>query len=567
MTKTRINSDSANPNSISGSRLVNDVASQILYSPNRTIRNKLADVVSLLDFIPESEHGNIRNWTSTYDCTSALNAALSEAYAIYVPSGLYRVVGPIQIDKNLYGDGASSIYNPITDSNDTARGSVFRFTLPPAPFADKVCFRTFGGSLEGIFVDGTQTSGAIGIEVNSGTKIRNCQVSFFYGTGAKGVVIKQVVNSIIENCFFFKLQQAFYSFNTPGGFPTTLRVLNTRWGDILDEGALIEGLFQGYFENCIFESCGKEGFKATGTSTYYGSLVNCWFEDNWRFTAQPEKSTKYHATFSGGAGFYLDACIFDPGPKSIDCDFTFFMSINNCTVPFSQGPGQIRVRNGGRLYCLGNGGEHALQYIDAEPGTLCLAPVMGAVKSNSSIRYLNNLDYNGTFRLRADGTTDIVQVSSGNLVLQNAANGIGFKGDSSNLLNHYEQSNWTASISCQTGTATLSTTARTGSFVRVGNLVTAGGRIEVSSVNSPSGYFDISLPYTAAAFASGNWAATVTISSAVSSAVNSFTARVQASSQSVRVELVSGTAISAASAQQLQPGSVITFSCSYQCVD
>ena len=63
----------------------------------RTIGGKLQDVVSVLDFIPESEHAGIRSGALTFDCAPAINAALAAKQFVYMPAGTYRVDTPINL--------------------------------------------------------------------------------------------------------------------------------------------------------------------------------------------------------------------------------------------------------------------------------------------------------------------------------------------------------------------------------------------------------------------------------------------------------------------------------------
>lgn len=75
----------------------------------RAVSDKLRDIVSVLDFIPEAEHAAIRSGTSTYDATADLQAAFDYASAntdrIYVPAGIYNVSSGLTLACNLIGDG------------------------------------------------------------------------------------------------------------------------------------------------------------------------------------------------------------------------------------------------------------------------------------------------------------------------------------------------------------------------------------------------------------------------------------------------------------------------------
>lgn len=66
-----------------------------------------------------------------------------------------------------------------------------------------------------------------------------------------------------------------------------------------------------------------------------------------------------------------------------------------------------------------------------------------------------------------------------------------------NTLDDYEEGTWTASFACGTGTATINTSSDTGSYTKIGRMVTCIGYFTVTSVSGPSGTFKISgLPFT-----------------------------------------------------------------------
>lgn len=66
----------------------------------RTIAAKLREMpVSVLDFIPASEHAGIAARTSTYDCADAIRSAINSGDSVYFPAGTYRVGKTINIKK------------------------------------------------------------------------------------------------------------------------------------------------------------------------------------------------------------------------------------------------------------------------------------------------------------------------------------------------------------------------------------------------------------------------------------------------------------------------------------
>ena len=91
-----------------------------------------------------------------------------------------------------------------------------------------------------------------------------------------------------------------------------------------------------------------------------------------------------------------------------------------------------------------------------------------------------------------------VTVSTGNVVISTSGKGIDFSATpntgTSELFADYEEGTWTPSIG---GTATY--TARTGTYTKVGRLVTIQGDITINVIGSGSIYTISGLPYTAGA--------------------------------------------------------------------
>lgn len=59
----------------------------------RTVQARLRDTVSAFDFIPVAEHAAIIAGTSTYDATSAIQAAINTGKTVEFPAGDYQAVG------------------------------------------------------------------------------------------------------------------------------------------------------------------------------------------------------------------------------------------------------------------------------------------------------------------------------------------------------------------------------------------------------------------------------------------------------------------------------------------
>ena len=77
----------------------------------RTVDSKLKDAVSVLDFIPETEHANIKAGTSTYNAAANIQSALTASKSVYVPAGTYLLNSGVTVVSNqiLFGDGAASM--------------------------------------------------------------------------------------------------------------------------------------------------------------------------------------------------------------------------------------------------------------------------------------------------------------------------------------------------------------------------------------------------------------------------------------------------------------------------
>ena len=64
------------------------------------------------------------------------------------------------------------------------------------------------------------------------------------------------------------------------------------------------------------------------------------------------------------------------------------------------------------------------------------------------------------------------------------------------ILDEYEEGEYTAAITCGTGTITLKSTANTLEYVRIGRMVFVNGNLQVDSVSSPTGEPSLTLPFT-----------------------------------------------------------------------
>lgn len=109
-------------------------------SLERTLQSKLSEFASILDYIPQAEHAAIRDYTSTYDCTEALNSACAEHRRVYAPQGGYKLTDKVQIGnyRKLYGDGRTMTRFLVGSDFNLAATAVFEMTggEPGASIAD-----------------------------------------------------------------------------------------------------------------------------------------------------------------------------------------------------------------------------------------------------------------------------------------------------------------------------------------------------------------------------------------------------------------------------------------------
>lgn len=97
------------------------------YSFDRTLLGRLADLPSVLDFIPETEHAAIRQGTSTYDCTVAFKRAIRTHRRIFIPYGTYTISDTLNLTEEysgLIGDPRM----PFIYKSNPAAGPAIRIT-------------------------------------------------------------------------------------------------------------------------------------------------------------------------------------------------------------------------------------------------------------------------------------------------------------------------------------------------------------------------------------------------------------------------------------------------------
>jgi hypothetical protein len=107
----------------------------------RTLSGKVTETISVLDFIPVAQHAAIRNFTSTYDCTAGIQAAIDYAIyggghrRVYIPGGVYHTSSTIHLG---YGEAYHSVvlegdgYSYLAEAGFSGTGIICGFSNAPA---------------------------------------------------------------------------------------------------------------------------------------------------------------------------------------------------------------------------------------------------------------------------------------------------------------------------------------------------------------------------------------------------------------------------------------------------
>lgn len=263
----------------------------------RTVEAKLRDEVSILDYIPVSEHAGIYAGTSSYDCLPAFHAALANQRpsssqmasfgaagpAIYVPSGTYHVSGAIEIKRRvrIYGDGSS-----MANSSEASRiifpanshGFIIHSYNTIGSGMESPATTQGGGSiLYGLQIEGTMigsTSGH-GVWLRAMATIEQCKILQWAGDGihivagarAKGIQAGNangwsVHNVRINNCTGNGMYLAGADVNAGVGYQVQCSSIG-QWG-IYDDSFL-----GNTYVGCMTEVCGRLSQVSHAGERYY----------------------------------------------------------------------------------------------------------------------------------------------------------------------------------------------------------------------------------------------------------------------------------------------------------
>lgn len=169
----------------------------------RDVGSKSRESVSVLDYIPVSEHAAIWAGTSNFDCLPAFQAALAyqrpsssqgASYgaagpSIYVPAGTYRLSGPLEIKRRvvIYGDGsgaANSSEASVLKFDANSHGIVVHAHNTIGDGVETPATTQGAGSiLRGLHLVGSQGSTGHGVWLRARAAVADFRIDGFAGNG------------------------------------------------------------------------------------------------------------------------------------------------------------------------------------------------------------------------------------------------------------------------------------------------------------------------------------------------------------------------------------------------
>jgi len=257
--------------------------------------------------------------TGVNDSLAAFDLAVAAGDQVVIPVGTYKLTGTWSIPRNKQVRGIG-----YADSGNKGRPK-----LVPTAAVTGTVIELEGSSnwLENIYVDGSATTGVIGLRIGNVPLANLCFVNNvdcdeFTGSGAKGLQLINTVGSYFTHCRFIKNQEnvGIGSLST-GGTPTTT-VFNQCWfREAVGTGVTVRSNHQLTFNDCLWEangqagmSIGDAGFVCVGVHINGG-----WCEGNWSTSGTP--ANEAHFNFNGVGGdfenLYIYGTLFSGGPSSV----------------------------------------------------------------------------------------------------------------------------------------------------------------------------------------------------------------------------------------------------------
>jgi len=218
------------------------------------------------------------------DDTAAIQAAI-DSLTISLPSQnrsggtVFFPVGNYKISSITVGSGVSIVGSGTKSTRlfSVGAATMINYAVP----ADTNQPRNL---ISGILFDGGGTSGSGGSRVtntainvnglNSAT-IRDCSFTRF--AAASIISTTLVVDLVVDRCFFYSNYRAAQH---TGGNATTIRYVHCYISFSDDAGITCADIMEAYFDNCLFEKCGRPGAYISQTSNATVSFRKCYFEQN-----------------------------------------------------------------------------------------------------------------------------------------------------------------------------------------------------------------------------------------------------------------------------------------------
>jgi len=242
--------------------------------------------------------------TGVADSLAAFNAALTAGNYVVVPIGTYKVTGTINIvaGKAFVGFGVSG----QAGFNDRPK------IVPTAAVTG--CVLEVEGTrnwIQGIFIDGTATTGVIGLRVGN-VALANLayfvyvESNNFLGSGGKGLQIINTVGTNFTDCRF-NINQECVDIGTlsTGGTPTTTTFNQCQFREAVGTGVNVRTSFQLVFNECLWEANAQAGLNIDGSGgrVCVGVTTNGgWCEGNWSSLSGAPLFAEAHFNFLGVGG-------------------------------------------------------------------------------------------------------------------------------------------------------------------------------------------------------------------------------------------------------------------------
>jgi hypothetical protein len=203
----------------------------------RTAESKLRDVVSVLDFIPQSEHAAIKAGTTTYNAATDIQAAIDTGKSVFLPNGAYKLESPITLStvgQRLFGESPQNTYLTGGLNHDLVRVAASHCEV------DHIHFRPSGGSNVSppafaplriyAALAHIHDNRFLSSAPNTGVAIFLDDVNPVDSSAVAGAYIHAIVNNRI-GASGYDFYVSIYSYNNNNGQQATKFQNNQIWGD------------------------------------------------------------------------------------------------------------------------------------------------------------------------------------------------------------------------------------------------------------------------------------------------------------------------------------------------